>query len=206
MNRFHKFIFPSGKVHKKYIQYIGWSFISNVFVSVENALATHSILHAIDNGSETIRTANYIGKDIIGQLGGLIYMSNMGGKADEKPRKFLLYSTISQQTAYMSLCTTHIFPEYFLPIAGFSNILSNISFTGFGAINAKCIQMLAIDNNIGEIYAKVSVFNTWGSSIGLLIGIGITAIVPDHNTRLCIIPFLAIARVLTFRRAICGII
>ena len=60
--------------------YIKWSFTSNVLLSTEYALATHSILHAINTDSETMRTLNYVGKDIIGQMGGLMYMSKMGVK------------------------------------------------------------------------------------------------------------------------------
>lgn len=206
MNRFKSFIFPIGKVHKRYQQYIGWSFISNIFVSTETALTTHSMLNAINNDSEFIRTFNYIGKDIIGQIGGLTYMAKMGQKADKSPKRFLLYSNILQQSAYMSMSITPLLSNYFLPIAGFSNILSNISYTGFGAINAKCIQILAIDNNVGEIYAKISVVNTLGSSIGLLLGLCITTLIPDQTLRLSIIPLIAVVRVFSYNKAINGII
>jgi len=206
MNRFRSFIFPTGKVHKKYKQYIGWSFVSTIFVSAETALTTHSMLNAINNDSEFIRTFNYIGKDIIGQIGGLTYMAKMGQKADDNPKKFLLYSNILQQSAYMSISITPLLSNYFLPIAGLSNILSNISYTGFGAINAKCIQKLAIDNNVGEIYAKISVINTLGSSIGLLIGLCITTLMPNQILRLSIIPLFALARVLSYNKAINDII
>ena len=194
--------FPTGKVHPKYTQYVGWSFISNVLVSAESAMSTHSMLNAIGTCSETVRTANYIGKDIIGQFGGLLYMAKMSKQADKKPLTFLFYSNILQQFAYLSLCTTPMLPEYFLPIAGASNIFINVSFISFGAINAKCIQTLAIDGNVGEIYSKISVINTLGSSIGLLLGIGIIAAVPDHTTRLLIIPIIALGRVATFNRAV----
>jgi hypothetical protein len=206
MNRFRALLFPIGKVHKKYTQYVGWSFVSNILVSAESAMATHSMLHAIGNGSESIKTANYIGKDIIGQIGGLAYMANMGQKADKEPRRFLFYSNMLQQSAYMSICLTPLCPDYFLPLAGASNILTNISYTGFGAINAKCIQTLATDNNMGEMYAKVTVINTMGSSIGLVLGIGITAAIPDHTMRLCVIPILALGRMYTYKRAIKGLI
>jgi len=202
MNNVRSLFFPTGKVHPKYTQYVGWSFISNVLVSAESAMSTHSMLNAIGTCSETVRTANYIGKDIIGQFGGLLYMAKMGKQADKKPVNFLFYTNILQQFAYFSLCTTPMTPEYFLPIAGVSNIFINVSFIGFGAINAKCIQTLAVDGNVGEIYSKISVINTLGSSIGLLLGIGLIAAVPDHTTRLLIIPIIALGRVATFNRAV----
>ncbi len=206
INRLRTIVFPNGKYNKLYTQYVGWSFVSTILVSAESAMSTHSLLHAINTESETLRTMNYVGKDIIGQLGGLGYMAKMGEKSDKEPLKFLNYSNIIQQSSYMIICATPFCPEYFLPLAGFSNILSNISYTGYGAINAKCIQKLATDDNIGEIYAKITVINTLGSSIGLIFGLGITACFPDHGSRFLLLPFLAVGRVYTFNRAIKGLI
>lgn len=206
MNRLRSLFFPSGKIHPKYTQYVGWSFVSNVLVSAESAMSTHSMLNAIDNCPDELRTANYIGKDIIGQIGGLAYMAKMGKESDKNPHRFLFYSNILQQFAYTSLCATPMVSAHFLPIAGVSNIFINISFIGFGAINAKCIQELGIDGNIGEIYAKISVFNTLGSSIGLLLGLSIIATIPDHSARMFIIPFLAFGRVIAFNKAVSGLI
>ena len=206
MNRLRTLFFPSGKVHNKYTSYIGWSFASNVLVSAESAMATHSMLHSISCDTETIRTINYIGKDVIGQLGCLAYIAKTGKEADKDPQRFLFYSNFAQQLAYMSLCATPMYPEYFLPIAGISNIFSNVSFIGFGAINAKCIQKLAIDGNVGELYAKISVFNTIGSSLGLMIGLGIVAVIPDHSTRLCLVPIFAFCRITAFNKAVNGLI
>lgn len=204
--RIRNLVYPTGKYHKNYSKYIGWSFCSNVLVSVENALATHSMLYAIDSGTEILRTANYIGKDVIGQIGGLVYMSQIGSKSDKEPRKFLLYSNILQQASYAAVCTTPFAPNHFLPIAGAANIMTNIAFTGFGAINARCIKLLAEDDNIGEIYAKVSIVNTIGSSIGLILGLGITTYVPDHSARMLIIPIIACARIYSYNKAIDGLI
>ena len=106
MNRMRSLFFPTGKIHVKYTSYVGWSFVSNVLVSAESAMATHSMLHSIGGDVETIRTANYIGKDIIGQLGCLAYIAKTGKEADKDPLRFLLYSNNSQQFAYMSFCAT----------------------------------------------------------------------------------------------------
>jgi hypothetical protein len=48
-----------------------------------------------------MRTFNYIGKDIIGQMGGLMYMSKMGDKADKEPVKFLQYSNGIEQVGLL---------------------------------------------------------------------------------------------------------
>jgi len=201
-----KLILPSGRYHPNYIEYLSWSFISNIIVSAESAIGSHCMLASIGSDSETYRTVNYVGKDIIGQLGGLGYISKMSKKADKEPYKFLTYSHIIQQLAFASLFTTPLAPSFFLPIAGCSNILSNISFAGFGAINAMCIQRLALDNNIGEIYAKISIINMIGSSIGLGVRVCITSAIPDHHTRLCITPLLTGIRIYSLNRAIRNIL
>jgi hypothetical protein len=182
--------------------------MTNVFVSAQSVLATHSMLSAIDtNTTDVIRTTNYVGKDIIGQLGGLIYMSKIGNDVDKDSKKFLKYSNIRQQ---LSFVTTGITPlvssSYFLPIAGMSNILANISFIGFGSINAKCIQKISIDDNLGEIYAKISIVNTLGSSVGMLLGLGITSVFLDHETRFIFLPILGICRIYCYNKAIEGIL
>lgn len=206
MDRLRLIFFPMGKHHINYGRYISWSFLSNAAVSAESAMSVHSMLTAVDTGSDAIRTANYIGKDIIGQLGGLGYMAHMGRKADAEPRKFLLYSNAIQQAAYLITCVTPLAPEYFLPLAGCANILINLSFAGFGAINAKCIQTLAEEDNIGEIYAKISMTNMIGSSLGLLVGLGLVFVIPDHYSRLYTLPVLAVIRVYTLNKAIEGLV
>ena len=209
MFRLKKLIHPSGKYNKNYLNYVGWSFISNTVASIQQTLVAHNMLLCINTNSSTeiVRTMNYVGKDIIGQLGSLGYMAKMANNADKNPNKFLAYSNISQQTSYIITCITPIMePKWFLPVAGGANIMSNISFAGFGAINAKCISTLSEGDNVGEIYAKIAVINTLGSSLGMVMGISIVALVPECGVRLCLIPILGVLRILTFNRAVKGII
>lgn len=200
------FLKLSGKMHPKYISYMKWSFLTNVCVSAESALVTHNMLQVVGLQNDLIRTINYIGKDVIGQIGGLAYMSKMATSADKKPGKFLLYSHVIQQASFLLTFATPLFPAYFLPIAGTSNILTNISFTGYGALNAKAIQELAVDGGVGEIYAKITGVNTLGSSIGLGLGIGLTALIPSYTARLMLIPCLAAVRIYSFNKALSGLV
>ena len=202
MSFLKKIIFPSGKHNPLYNNYLKWSFVSNVFASAQTAIVVDNMLYAINYDSEINRTINYFGKDVIGQLGGLLILSKVGDKADKNPKKFLLYSNIIQQVGFLSVSLTPMFPNYFLPIAGISNILTNLSFTGFGAVNAKCINKLSTNDNIAELYSKISIINTLGSSIGLILGIGINIMIPDHTERSLLIPILGLLRIYTYSKAI----
>ena len=207
-NKIKLFIYPHGKVHKNYGRYVGWSFFSNFIISIESVLSTHSMLSVVGQStSELTLSVNYIGKDIVGQLGGLWYMNKMGQKADKDPSKFIKYSMISQQIPVFIECATPLLPlGVFIPVAGIANVGKNIAATGLGAVNAKIIQKLACENNIGEIYAKISVLNTLGSTIGMGLGLVIAAHIPDHTMRLCLMPILTGIRVYSYNKAIKGLI
>lgn len=206
MNKILSIILPSGKVHPKYLQFVGWSFVSNVLVSTETVLAADSILTSVDGTcSDAMRTASYIGKDILGQMGSLYYISQVGSQADRKPLTFVKSSNVLQQASYGLICATPFLPtSCFLPVAGLGNMLSTVSFTGFGAINGKCIYELG--ENRGEIYAKTSLVNTLGSTLGMALGVGVVALIPDHSTRLILLPILGIGRYYTFNWAIDGLV
>jgi hypothetical protein len=188
---------------KKCFKYVGWSFVSNVFVSIETAISTDSMFHVI--GGSEYQTMNYIGKDIIGQTGGLLFMSYFGKKSDLDPKKFLGYSNLIQQSSFFILSSTPLLsPTLFLPVAGASNLLANISFTGYGAVNAKCIQAMSEQNNIGvgELYSKITTVNTFASTIGLAMGVGISSYIPDPTSRTILVPILGMARIYTFNKAV----
>lgn len=203
-----KLLLPSGKYSGNYVKYLKWSFLSNVIVSMQSAMSTHSMLDVLtDDMGGGYKTINYVGKDIIGQVGALCYISNMGEKSDKEPEKFLLYSNVIQQTSFLMVsCTPLLSSTVFLPIAGLSNVFSNISFTGYGAVNAKCIQSISEDNNIGEIYSKLTAVNTTASSIGLSLGVGLCIFIPDHESRLVLLPILGVLRIYTYNKAIENII
>lgn len=205
---FRSLVFPKGNVHKNYLSYVGWSFLSNIIVSVESVLSTHSMLSVIGQASNDILiTTNYIGKDLVGQMGSLWYMNKMGQKADKEPSKFIKYSMAFQQSSILVECATPLLPSYlFIPIAGCANIGKNISFTCFGAINARVIQKLAMEDNIGEIYAKVSVLNTLGSSIGMGLGLLLASLIPDHTLRLGLFPILAGLRMYSYNKSVEGLL
>lgn len=206
MFRLKSVIFPRGKVHPRYINYIGWSFLSNIVISAESVLSTHSMLSVFTGdkaSTELTASINYIGKDIIGQLGGLLIINYVSKKVDKEPKKFILGSTVCQQVSTILECATPLLPLCtFIPLAGIANIGKNIGFTGFGSINAKIIQKLAEENNVGEIYAKISVINTLGSTIGMTIGLFIASKIPDHNMRLGVMPVLCFLRVYSYNKAI----
>lgn len=205
MNKLLSSLFPSGKTGKHYLNYVKYSFLSNTVVSVQNSIAVQSMLNAITSDPE-LANINYIGKDIVGQLGSLVYMTKYTNKIDEKPKTFLNNSHIVQQLSYFLLYySSFTQPEYFIFIAGASNILSNMSFIGYGAINAKCIEKVSDGKNIGQIYSKLTTINTLASTTGLCLGIYLN-IYLNNEIKLLLLPLCGTLRILLFNKSISGII
>ena len=203
-NKINVFIRPTGKVNKHYNNYVLWSSVSNTIASIEGVLSTHSMLSVIGNTSnELTLSVNYIGKDIAGQLGGLWYINKIGKRVDTQSTKITHINLILQETSIFLECLTPFLPIYtFIPVAGIANVGKNISFTGLGAINARIIQKLAEEDNIGEIYSKITILNTLGSSIGMGLGLVLTGLIPDHSTRLCLMPILSVLRIYSYKQSI----
>ena len=191
------------KGNKGFNNFAIWSFVSNIAVSAELVISTHNMLNTLSLINTDYRTLNYVSKDIIGQVGGLFFMSKIGKKIDLNPKKALIVTNILQQSSLFSTLFIPQVPQFFIPITGFSSILSNASFTIFGALNAKCIQTISKDdNNICEIYAKISLLNTLGSSIGLFLGLIVNSIIHNEGYRFLALAFFGSIRIITFNRAI----
>jgi hypothetical protein len=198
----HPFIFPSGKVHPSYTKYVGWYLFSNLVSSVEMVMSTHSMLSVVGTQTNAL-SINYIGKDIVGQIGGLWYMNKMSKTVDKNPRNFVNKSIQLEQYSTAVECAIPLLPVYlFVPVAGLCNISKNISFTGFGAINTKIIQTVSQGNNLGETYSKITILSTLVSSIGMCLGLLITYKIPDHTMRLTLLPLLAFLRIYSFEKSI----
>jgi hypothetical protein len=170
----------------------------------------------------SIITTNYIGKDIIGQLGGLMYAWKTGKTADTQPLKYITKGVLVLQASFYienlaPLVTNKLFV---LPFLGFSSTLKNISFISIGAVNANNLQKLAAQSpsssqtqsssqtpsssqtsNIGECYSKAASINTLSSTLGMICGIGIIYFIPSYTIRTTVIlPVMSIISIYSLRK------
>lgn len=202
-----KFFLPNTKkIHKNYISYIKWSFISNTISSTQYVLSTHSMFTAIGKDNDQFNILyNYILKDVCGQLGSLYYINKTCNLTDKNPRKHIKNTLYLQQLSVYTECVTPYVPiSMFLPLAGTANITKNITGIGIGAVNAKIIQKLSIDNNVGEVYSRISILNTISASIGMSFGLFLVNIIGDFT--ILILPFLSCLRIWSYNKSIENII
>jgi hypothetical protein len=174
-------------------------FASTVLSSCQSVLSTEAMLTVLGS-SEAQRAMNYIGKDILGQLGGLLVMTGLSKTVDSNPQRVIKLAHVLQQTSMGMLLLSPLCPSYFLPIAGLANVCSNLSFMSFGGINAKCIQSVSTDHNVGELYTKLAINQTLASTLGLTLGMGLTWGV-DLPAEV-LFSVLGIGRVVSYQKAV----
>jgi hypothetical protein len=194
---------PSGTVHPMYNTFIKFSFASNVLSSTQNTLSTHSMLCATTQASTALAMSiNFIGKDLIGQMGSLYFMNKLGSISDKNPKSFINKSLGIEQACVFVESLTPILPlNLFLPIASSANVCKNISFASFGSTNARIMNKMGT-SNIGEMYTKLTIINTLASSIGMGVAGIIIAVVPEHEYRAILIPIIGFLRVKLYKKAI----
>ena len=199
-----KLFLPSGEVHPEYLKYMFWNSISMIIISAEFFISTHCML--IGTGCTNLHniSINFIGKDIIGQLGSAIISSKIGKKIDDDVRKYVNVSLAIEQASTLLECAVPILPvKYYLIFGSISNAGKNISYSATGAVNAKVINRLSPNSdNIAEIYSKMTAVNTITSSLGMSLGLCITRFIKNPRVLLATIPILSGLRFYTFNKAI----
>ncbi|RUS23622.1 vitamin B6 photo-protection and homoeostasis-domain-containing protein [Jimgerdemannia flammicorona] len=119
---------PKGYPHSvssHYKGFVAWQFMHNVAGSVTGVLATQSLLFAIGLGAGSIPLAaslNWIIKDGLGQLGGVVYASSVSDHFDSEPKRYRFQATLAMQLACVIELMTPLFPGMFLVLASVSNI------------------------------------------------------------------------------------
>jgi hypothetical protein len=178
----------------KQMRYIGWMAVNSFSSSISSVISTHSMMNSIMGkvSYSDIILGTYIGKDIIGQFGGLLYSIYTGKNSDKNPEKYIKKGIHLQQCSYYLENLSPFIKDsnFILPFLGFSSILQNISYISIGAVNATNLQKIS-KQNIGELYSKVASINTLASALGMIVGINIVKFIPSYSIRtICILPIL----------------
>jgi hypothetical protein len=183
-------------------RYLKWTAINSFTTSVCSVISTNTMLSTITNTPSipSVITLNYVGKDIIGQFGGLLYAWKTGKNADRDSLNYITKGALTLQASFyiensLPLVSNNLF---ILPILGVSSALKNISFISIGAVNAKNLQKLS-NNNIGECYSKSASINTIASTLGMICGVSIIHFIPSYS--ILILPVMSTISIYSVRKS-----
>jgi Vitamin B6 photo-protection and homoeostasis len=185
-------------VNKHYIKYCQYQALSSISSSAIGVLSTQALLFAIGLGASTAIPAaaalNWVIKDGLGQLGGVIFTSFTSNKFDLDPKRWKMVAALSMDAASLLEIITPLFPAYFLPLASIANIGKNVSWLTASATKAGIHKSFLKAENLGDVTAKAGSQSITASLIGTGFGIGLSAIIGAELT--AIVPAFTVLAVI----------
>lgn len=160
-----------GSVKSTYAGYMKYNLLLQCSSSALGVLSTQQLLVALGAGSLTASAAlNWIMKDGIGQLGGVIYAGTTGGRFDENPKFYKWVSAVSLNISCAIEMVTPLYPGHFLLLASIGTLGKNISVMSGSASRAAIHLHLCKENNLADLTAKSATQTTAACLGGTVIG------------------------------------
>ena len=120
---------------------------------------------------------NWILKDGLGQLGGVMFASYSKNLSDSTPKSYRLMSNVLLNVSCLIEILTPLVPALFLPIASIANIGKNISWIAGSATQASIHKSFIKQENLGDVTAKAGAQSIAASTIGTGLGIALSMLI-----------------------------
>ena len=167
-------------VTPNYGQFVKYHFLGSICGTINSVLGTQALLSALGMGTGSIAlsaTLNWIIKDGLGLLGGVVYTSLFSGRFDSEPKRYRFQASLAFQAATLSEIMLPLVPGMFLLLASVSNIAKNISWLAMSGCRAQMHQSLCRKDSLGDLTAKAGSQSTAAGLIGTGLGVFVTAAV-----------------------------
>jgi hypothetical protein len=181
------YLLPKGyptSVRKGYAQFAVGQLLSNTLSTAAGVLSMQALLYAMGIGmslgagtAPLAATLNWVIKDGLGQLGGVLFASFVNNRFDADPKRWRLTATVAMDTASFMEMLTPLAPGYFLPIASVANVSKNISYLAASASRAAIHRSFMLEENLADVTAKTGSQFIVSSLIGTSLGVGLSGLV-----------------------------
>jgi len=176
-------LLPRGYPHSVsawYLPFASWHALSATASSAAGVLAMQSMLYAVGVGSGSVALAgavNWVLKDGIGQLGGMLFASRTATGFDSNPQRWRLISAVALDVACCLEVATAAVPALFLPLAAVANIGKNVAWLSASATRASMHQSASNTGALADVTAKSGSQSMAASTLGTGVGIILSPIV-----------------------------
>ena len=163
-----------------YLPFAAWHAVSATASSAAGVLAMQSMLYAVGVGSGSVALAgavNWVLKDGIGQLGGMLFASHTATGFDHNPQRWRLLSALALDAACLLEVATAVFPGLFLPMAAVANIGKNVAWLSASATRASIHQSASNTGALADVTAKSGSQSMAASTLGTGLGIALSPLV-----------------------------
>jgi hypothetical protein len=174
-----------GSVRSGYERFAVGQFTSNTLSTAAGVLSMQALLYAMGIGMGTVgmntaplaATLNWVIKDGLGQLGGVVFASFVNNRFDADPKRWRLTATIAMDAASFIEMLTPLVPGYFLAVASIANVSKNISFLAASASRAAIHRSFTLQENLADVTAKTGSQFIVSSLLGTSLGVSLSGLV-----------------------------
>eukprot|EP00808_Paulinella_micropora_P009414 g67056.t1 len=172
-------------VSPNYLPYSLWFGAESIASSASGVLSTQSLLFASLlfavglGGSTAIPMAaamNWVIKDGLGQLGGILFASFVSQRFDAEPQVWRFRSAVALDLAVALEILTPLVPGLFLPLAATANVGKNVAWISSSASRAGIHRSMMRHENLSDITAKAGSQTIAASLMGTILGIGLAQV------------------------------
>lgn len=156
-------------VNKGYEKFVQGQILGAIFSSAGGVLSMQALLYAVGLGAGSIPLAgalNWVIKDGLGQLGGVLCSSLVNNKFDAHPKRWRFAANLVMDCSSFIELLSPLAPQYFIAIASLANIGKNISCLAASASRAAIHHSFAISENLADVTAKSGSQTILASTIG----------------------------------------
>eukprot|EP00288_Rhodomonas_lens_P006399 CAMPEP_0177744710 /NCGR_PEP_ID=MMETSP0484_2-20121128/29909_1 /TAXON_ID=354590 /ORGANISM="Rhodomonas lens, Strain RHODO" /LENGTH=423 /DNA_ID=CAMNT_0019259267 /DNA_START=271 /DNA_END=1542 /DNA_ORIENTATION=- len=180
-------------VPPSYFTYSKWYSIGAIANSASLVLSTQSMLYAVGLGAGAIPVAaalNWVLKDGLGQLGGILFTSYVNNRFDADPKRWRMVAALILDLSSFLEAATPLFPALFLPFAALGNAGKNISWLAASATRASVHVSFAQRSNLSDLTGKAGSQGVLCSLLGTTLGVSLSPLL--GTSPYTIIPALAV--------------
>jgi Vitamin B6 photo-protection and homoeostasis len=170
-----------------YFHFCRGNFVASVAGSAAMVLSTQTLLLAVGVVGSTAAASggaatsgvlagalNWVLKDGVGQLGGVLYASRQSRAFDAHPKQMRMVAAMALDAAsFVEILSPSLPSTMVLPAACAANVLKNIGYLAASASRAALHQSLA-KGSLGDVVAKAGSQSMAAGLIGTALGIGVS--------------------------------
>lgn len=178
---FRTAMMPAGfphSVHRNYLRFSLWGLVQGVAGSASGVLSTQCLLvglglaGAAPGGTVALAaTLNWVLKDGIGNLGGILFVSRFGATFDQHAKRYRLGAAAAMGLATLLELLVPLVPGLFLPLASLANTCKSVSWMANSATRAQIQRHFTRLDNLGDLTGKAASLNTAANVLGTGLGV-----------------------------------
>jgi len=195
-------------VHPNYLKFNLWSFVQGVAGSASGVLSTQCLLVGLGMSNQSVSAAvgggsialaatlNWVLKDGIGNLGGILFVSRFGSRFDKDAKRYRFLSAAAMNISTVLEILVPLLPALFLPLASLANTCKSVSWMANSATRAQIQRHFTRIDNLGDLTGKAASLNTASVVAGTGLGVMLSAFFLGTKTAAAMTPLALVLKCL----------